>query len=359
LARQELNGQLKSILEKIRYPVIIADTEGNVLFKNVSGESFLVSILNGSRAAEGFSVDENDTCIVSLDKIQVTLSAKIHEWPLVKDSKSELKVVSESFEWNDWNGLWLSIVPNIIENEVDSPPLKNRHFDDTTQVFLANISHEIRTPLNGIIGFAELLLKKNLTPEKQKNFLNIIYNNGQHLLKLINDMLDLSRIESGNLKLFKTSFSINRLLYDLQLYFLMDLKNRNKENIMLKVSPGLPDGNDLILADELRIKQVIINLVSNAIKFSTKGQITIGYKIQSGDMLEFFIADTGIGMSESALQNIFKRFQQANETISVEFGGTGLGLTISKEFVELHHGQIWAESTINEGSSFFFTIPIR
>lgn len=236
---------------------------------------------------------------------------------------------------------------------------KEKNFDSTTNTFLANVSHEIRTPLNGIIGFAELLSKKNLTPEKVKDFSRIIYTNGNYLLKLITDMLDLSRLEAGKLKLNKSQFSINRLIYDIQLFFLLDMKNRNKAHVQFKTSVGLADESDIITADELRIKQVIINLLGNSIKFTDSGSITVGYKLISENELEFFVKDTGMGMNEEAIQNIFKRFNQASDTIANEFGGTGLGLSISKEFVEMHGGKIWVTSEIKKGTSFFFTLPIN
>lgn len=172
-------------------------------------------------------------------------------------------------------------------------------------------------------------------------------------------MLDLSKIENGKIELKKSQFSINRLLYELQLFFLMDMKNNGKNNISLTVSPGMADGTDMIYADELRIKQVIINLLSNSLKFTAGGEISFGYKLISGNMVEFYIRDTGIGMDETAIKFVFDRFKQANNTINTKYGGSGLGLLISKEYVEMHGGRIWVESTPGQGTVFYFSLPIR
>jgi signal transduction histidine kinase len=177
-------------------------------------------------------------------------------------------------------------------------------------------------------------------------------------LKLVSDLLDLSRLEAGKITLYKTQFSINRLLYDLQLFFLLDMKNRGKDHIAFRIIPGLPDGSDMINADEMRIKQIIINLVSNAIKFTSKGEIALKYRMISPELLEFTVKDTGRGMDALELTLVFDRFKQANDSIAKEFGGTGLGLAISKEFIEMHGGKIRVESEIEKGTSFIFTLPI-
>ncbi|HEY9124467.1 MAG TPA: HAMP domain-containing sensor histidine kinase, partial [Bacteroidales bacterium] len=235
---------------------------------------------------------------------------------------------------------------------------EDHYFDDVSNLFLSNIAHEIRTPLNGIIGFAELLSKKDFPVGKIREYAQIIHSNGNYLFKLITDLLDLSRIEAGKLTLFKSQFSLNRLLYDLQLFFMLDMKNRNKSHISFKLSLELPDGSDFITADELRIKQVLINLIGNAIKFTEQGTITVGYKLATKDMLEFFVQDSGIGMPSSMTEKIFGRFVQANDKIAFTHGGTGLGLAIAKEFVELHGGKIWVESKEGCGATFYFTLPL-
>lgn len=336
-------------------PAFVVDENGAIMVVNHQAEGFFELLSHRTEEYEGFANNADGKIIVCLDKLAVLFSDGYAEWAFLGLLNEKYKVSGQKIKvGNKSLACFRVIVYSISDN---NEGIKN--IDEVTNVFLANLSHEIRTPLNGIIGFAELMAKKNIAPEKQKEYANIIYNNGTYLLKLVSDLLDLSRLESGKLQLYKTQFSVNRLLYDLQLFFLLDMKNRNKGDVMFRVITGLPDGPDLILADEMRLKQIIINLVSNAIKFTNKGEICLKYKIVSGSMLEFSVSDTGRGMTENEQSMIFDRFRQANDSIAKEFGGTGLGLAISKEFVEMHGGTIWIESELDKGSSFYFTIPIR
>jgi anti-sigma regulatory factor (Ser/Thr protein kinase) len=206
------------------------------------------------------------------------------------------------------------------------------------------------------VGFAEIMLKKKLSPEKMLEYLQIIYSNGIFMMQLISDILDFAKIETGHFKLRKNYFSINRLIYDIMVIFLTDLQIRRKEHIALLFNHGLADGSDMIIADEVRIRKVLVNLISNAIKFTEKGSITIGYTVK-GDFLEFYVKDTGIGIEKEALDNIFDRYIQANRKINSTYGGSGIGLSIVKDIITLHGGKIWAESELQVGTTFYFTIP--
>jgi signal transduction histidine kinase len=331
---------LSNISNHFEKPSIFYNDTGEYLCHNNIGAHLLQKIKNTTIA--NLSIN-NEGNICNPEEIK-KLVKKTIENQVVSDVLYGISI--DTFEIED-NITYVLLFDEIKKN------------DNTLNVFLGNVSHEIRTPLNGIIGFAEIISKKTLSPEKIKDYSNIIYNNGSYLLKLITDMLDLSRIEAGKLKLFKTQFSINRLIYDIQLFFLLDMKNRNKSHILFKTSIGLPDGSDNITADELRVKQIIINLIANSIKFTEVGSISLGYQIVSENDLEFYVKDTGMGMNEEAIENIFKRYTQANDTIANEFGGTGLGLSISKEFVEMHGGKIWVESELKKGTTFYFTLPIK
>ncbi|MCX7985660.1 MAG: ATP-binding protein, partial [Bacteroidales bacterium] len=227
---------------------------------------------------------------------------------------------------------------------------------NTILTFLGDISHELRTPLNGIVGFAEIILKKKMPVEKILDYIQIIYSNGIFMMQLISDILDFAKIETGNFKLRKNYFSINRLIYDLIVIFLTDLQIRRKEHIALLFEHGLADGADMIVADEVRLKQVLVNLISNSIKFTEKGSITIGYNVK-GDFLEFFVKDTGIGIEKEALDNIFNRYTQANRKINATYGGSGIGLSIVRDIITLHGGKVWVESEPQVGTTFYFTLP--
>lgn len=222
--------------------------------------------------------------------------------------------------------------------------------------FLGDISHELRTPLNGIVGFSEIMLKKKLPPEKMIDYAQIIYSNSIFMMQLISDILDFAKIETGHFKLRKNYFSLNRLIYDLIVIFLTDLQIRKKEHIALQFNNGLADGADMVIADEVRLRQVLVNLISNAIKFTEKGSVTVGYTLKD-NFLEFYVKDTGIGIEKEALETIFDRYIQANRKINATYGGSGIGLSIARDIITMHGGKIWVESELQKGTTFYFTIP--
>jgi PAS domain S-box-containing protein len=227
--------------------------------------------------------------------------------------------------------------------------------DKLKSTFLANLSHEIRTPLNGILGFSQFLRQKQHSEEKQNKYLDIILSNGKSLLLLINDIIDISMIESNQLAIKKRAFKLNDLIDQLYTNYQYHI-NQKKVNIKLVALKHLPNGKDGIFSDDFRINQILSNLISNAVKFTEKGKIEFGYII-TGSEIEFFISDTGIGIKKEHQEEIFKRFRQADESMTRNYGGTGLGLSISKGLVHLLNGRIWVKSELNKGSTFYFCIP--
>ena len=220
--------------------------------------------------------------------------------------------------------------------------------------FLANMSHEIRTPLTSIIGYSERIrFDKAKSRDEEKHMLDIVLQNGNHLLHLINDILDLSKVEANKLEVEKTSFSIIKVVEHARR--LLNERALEKD-IKLDINYILPIP-EMVLNDAIRTKQVILNLASNAIRFTDDGKVTIDISYrQSDDMLVIDIKDSGIGMSNDELDRLFKPFSQADSSISRRFGGTGLGLTISKRLVELMHGEIVVQSVKGVGSRFTSTI---
>ncbi len=216
--------------------------------------------------------------------------------------------------------------------------------------FLSNMSHEIRTPMNSILGFTGILLEQ-IKDENQYRFLSIIDRSSKHLLSIINDILDISKIQSGDFKLIYEPFDIDKLLFAIIEEQQINIRDKNIE---LFVS----NNNSIMLnADQLRIKQILINLISNAIKFTDEGSIEVGYNIKE-NFIEFFVKDTGKGINISDQKFVFDRFRQVDESITRQYEGTGLGLSIIKSLVELHGGSVQLESKVNKGSTFSFTIPI-
>jgi PAS domain S-box-containing protein len=221
--------------------------------------------------------------------------------------------------------------------------------------FLANMSHEIRTPLNGIMGFSEYIQRPSLTAADYKKFGAIIFDCSQQLLGIVNDVLDISRIESGLMSVSSEPVMINKLLDNLLEIYAQKITSENKEILIELVKP-FKDDESYILSDELRLRQILSNLLDNAVKYTDEGRITFGYNIKNQD-LEFYIIDTGIGIHEEKQPDIFKPFHQAIETTTKLYGGTGLGLAIAKGLTNLLDGNIYFKSEIGKGSKFSFTLP--
>lgn len=221
--------------------------------------------------------------------------------------------------------------------------------------FLANMSHELRTPLNSIIGFSRVILKGIDGPitEQQRQDLEAIYNSGQHLLGLINDILDISKIEAGKMELSFQPVDFGEVIHGVMSTAIALVKDKPVE-LQQSVPADLPT----VIADERRIRQVLLNLVSNAAKFTDEGFIRIEASCDE-EFVTVSVADSGIGIPASKLPRIFEAFTQVDTSPSRKYGGTGLGLTISKSFIELHGGEIWVESESGKGATFTFKLPIR
>ncbi|MEQ8546816.1 MAG: ATP-binding protein [Cyclobacteriaceae bacterium] len=240
----------------------------------------------------------------------------------------------------------------INEKELIKARNKAEESDQIKSDFLSNMSHEIRTPINAILGFSQLQGKEGISKEERKMYLDSINTSSKRLLHLVSDILDISRIESGQLSYAFNPCNINRLLDHLQAEF--EVFNDNPE-ISIKISKGLSDEKCVITTDEQRLLQILSNLIENALKFTTKGTVEFGY-VAKNDQLQFYVKDSGIGIKFAEQQLIFKRFEQAKQNNSKLYGGTGLGLSIVKGLVELLSGEIWVESEFNNGSTFYFTI---
>ena len=230
---------------------------------------------------------------------------------------------------------------------------KAEESDNLKSAFLANVSHEIRTPLNSIVGFSSLLSEPDLSEETKKTYIDLVESNTESLLVLIDEIIDLSKIEAQQLTLKKLNFSIDSLMSELFQIFSQTQINPNVELRMKKLS----DDKELIVnSDRIRIKQIFINLLSNAAKFTNSGFIEFGYQEDHIHGIVFYVKDTGIGISKEYHKAVFHRFRKLNENSGKVFRGTGLGLAITQKLVELLGGKIWLESKLGEGTCFFFTI---
>jgi CheY-like chemotaxis protein/HPt (histidine-containing phosphotransfer) domain-containing protein/anti-sigma regulatory factor (Ser/Thr protein kinase) len=228
----------------------------------------------------------------------------------------------------------------------------------TKSDFLASMSHEIRTPMNAIIGIADLLAKTPLTPE-QNNYVQIFRRAGDNLLNLINDILDLSKVEASQLELERTGFSLTDLLEKVKEMVAMRAHEKGLA-LVCEIAPNVP--NDLV-GDPTRLRQVLLNLLGNAIKFTESGEVALRITPDADasvpGALRFTISDTGIGIPDEKLGTVFERFTQADSSTTRRYGGSGLGLTISKRLVELMGGYIRVESGVGKGSVFSFAVPLE
>ncbi|MEN9757673.1 MAG: hypothetical protein RL755_1860, partial [Pseudomonadota bacterium] len=233
--------------------------------------------------------------------------------------------------------------------------------EDTTQMksdFLANMSHEIRTPMNAILGISHLISKTHLT-HKQRDYVKKIQGSSQHLLGIINDILDLSKIESGKILIEQVDFKIEKVLTNL-VNLISDKAKDKGLSLVFDIDDNLPE---YLNGDPLRLGQILINYANNAVKFTEKGEIIITVKVleESDDelFLHFSVRDTGIGLSSDAIEKLFQSFQQADSSTSRKYGGSGLGLSISKQLATLMNGEVGVESELGKGSLFWFTARLK
>jgi PAS domain S-box-containing protein len=235
---------------------------------------------------------------------------------------------------------------------------KAEESDHLKSAFLQNMSHEIRTPMNAIIGFSSLLDNPDMTKEKQQNYVSIIKNSSNQLLSVVTDILTISSIDTKQEKTNITKVFINDIIDDLNSIFSLQAANQNIKIISTK---QLSDNESELYTDKTKITQVMTNLISNALKFTTEGKIEFGYTLikipDEKSVIQFYVKDTGIGIKAEYHEKIFERFRQVDQSKNRIYGGNGLGLSISKGFVELLGGKIWLKSEPDKGSEFYFTIP--
>ena len=235
------------------------------------------------------------------------------------------------------------------ENAQESDRLKS--------AFLANMSHEIRTPMNAIVGFAGMLSDPEVSPEERNDFSRIIQSRSDDLMHIINDLLEISRIESGNASVVKSTISMNAVLEEMEKIFRQKLNKNNKEHLALNPVKSLPDNRCEIITDGYILRQVLSNLIDNAIKYTSKGSIQFGYNEPKNGVVSFYVSDTGVGIAPENQNVIFEHFRQADTPDQHQYGGTGLGLSICKGSLALLGGTIRVESEQGKGSTFHFILP--
>jgi signal transduction histidine kinase/ActR/RegA family two-component response regulator len=242
---------------------------------------------------------------------------------------------------------------NKTELELIKAKEKAEESDRLKSAFLTNMSHEIRTPMNGILGFTELLKEPNLSSDDQKDFIQTIQISGERMLNTINNIVDISKIESGLIQIDIKETYINQKIEFIYKFFKPEVEIKGLKFLFKN---GLPSKEAIINTDNEKVYAILTNLVKNAIKFTYDGSIEFGYE-KKGEYLEFFVKDTGIGIPQIQHQMIFERFRQGSESHNRGYEGSGLGLSICKSYVEMLGGKVWVKSEEGKGSTFYFTIP--
>ena len=281
-----------------------------------------------------------------------------------KDGSRFWEMASISPVRNDMNQIthYIAIKEDIterknIEQQLLEAKEKAEESDRLKSAFLANMSHEIRTPMNAILGFSEILQHEGIRPEDRQEYIKLINDKGNDLMNIISDLIDISRIEAGDMKLVKTHIKINDMILELfdQVKKEKALKGKDEVQIRYRIQE---DTEYSILSDKNRLRQVFNNLLGNALKFTNEGYIEVGFDILD-DHVRFYVKDSGIGITPENQKVIFERFRQEDNSYTRKHGGTGLGLAISKQIVELLGGEIDVESKPDHGANFYFTLPLE
>ncbi|MBI9059784.1 MAG: response regulator [Labilibaculum sp.] len=382
----EFNENLEKLVEERTSQLNESEQRYKALFKKNQSVMMLIDPSNGkivdaNQAAIDFygysfeiitsmkinQINTNSNADIKNAIIKTTTNNKSYftfKHQLASGELRDVEVYSEMLFVNR-KELLFSIIHDIsdikrTQQELLEAKKKAEESDKLKTAFLANMSHEIRTPMNAILGFSGLLASPANSPEKTKRFIEIISNAGEQLMTIINDIVDISKIESNQLNISLSKISVNKTLINIFDVLKKNAIEREKYNIELKLHLPKNDQDYIIETDEIRFIQICNNLLNNSLKFTDKGIIEFGYRKLSNDAkshLEFYVRDTGCGIPEEKFDVIFDRFSQVTDEIFRE--GNGLGLSITKGLISLLDGKIKLESTVNVGTTFYFTIPLK
>jgi PAS domain S-box-containing protein len=357
---------LQATIESTAEGILVVDTERNIVLYNqrfsemwkipvevmtlMNDESALNFILDQLTDPEAFvsKVREmySDHEAVSVDQIE------FRDGRIFERFSMPQKVAGKSIG-RVWNFRDITH-QKLIEKDLIASKEKAEESDRLKTAFLHNISHEIRTPMNAIMGFSALLNEPGVDAVERKQFTEVIFQSGNQLLSIINDVVDLASVESGQVKINLSEVNLNVTLHRIWEQFSY---RQIEGKLELQIELPLPDRNTMLKTDETKLIQIISNLVNNAFKFTPSGIIKFGYEKQ-GNMFEIYVTDTGIGIPHEHISRVFDRFYQVDSNISRQYTGAGLGLSISKAYAELLGGRIWVNSEPGKGTEFRFTIPV-
>ena len=368
-ALKESKAQLQYVLNNTKDIILQVDLKGNFIFVNKAAEE-----MTGYEQDELLQKSFYDFVVPDYHQlIEERVRKRIKREPLTDSFKFEILTKNDERIWIELttspvvkDGMVVGIqgvarnISQRIEFEENLKKAKEKaeDADRLKSAFLANMSHEIRTPMNAILGFSRLLNNPAISKEQQNEYVEIINSRGNHLLQVINDIIDLSKIDSSQLNLEIREFNLNHFLNEIYSNFLQKIQEEHGNAVDFKLEKGLIDPEATIELDKTRLEQVLSYILVNAMKYTKNGLIKLGYEIdENHDNLIFFIQDTGVGIPKDKQDVIFERFRQSDDSTTREYGGTGLGLSISKGLIELMGGKIWLKSEPGKGTVFYFSLP--
>ncbi len=364
---RESEKKFREIAEMLPETVFECDISGKIIFMNKFGrENFGYSreeIVSGIEIPDLISPGEHYYINQSIQKlingrepISLTFNAvrkdgstfpfEIHSSLIVQDEETV-----------GIRGIGINVTrQKKFERELIEAKKKAEESDKLKSAFLANMSHEIRTPLNSIVGFSYLMSERTLSEDETRKMAMYIKNSSDHLLMLINDIIDISKIEAGQLDLIMKELNISDVLEEISLYVEREKERTDKEHIRTIIRNNISGSALVICSDALRLKQILLNLTSNALKFTEDGEIEIGCQSENSDVI-FYIKDSGVGITEEFREKVFQRFTKMSSFRGRVYPGFGLGLAISKQLSELLKGKLWCEPNKDKGTTFFLSLP--
>ena len=360
---------LRTVMDNINANIYVTDFDSNdILFANKKIKEQFGNNVEGKkcwkvfRNGVGVCSDCENAKLITGEGLNENGIIQYEKW--FPDRNVWYSCSKSAIEWIDGRIVHMEYASDITDRKETEKELirakeRAEEADNLKSAFLANMSHEIRTPMNGILGFASLIqleIDEEISP-RTTQYAQIMYDNCNSLLQLLDDIIDISKLESKQMKIVKTEYNINSLLSDLLILYKQLLSEKGKSKSVELIFEK-SDIDEVVNVDYIRVKQIITNLVSNSIKFTDHGSIKFGFKRHEKDYLLFYVKDTGIGIPEKYKTVIFDRFRRVEEHTDKNIGGTGLGLAISKNLVEIMEGKIWCESEENVGTTFYFTVKV-
>ena len=381
LKLNHINSELKIVFEESPDATLICDSDWIIKDANISSLDLFrtqKSKIIGKAIADIFVGEFGKKLIYKTSELKLGQSYSFQQnFIASKKNKLYLEIMAKKIRYIK-EYVTILIFRDISnqrlqEEKLITAKLDAEKSDKLKTAFLSNMSHEIRTPMNAILGFSDLLKDPKLGADSRKKYIQLINNSSNMLLTIIEDIVDIAKIEANEIKLRKESCDLHSILKNIYDDFNMKKDGMGKKDIELRLAPYQMDESPQIYTDPYRLQQIIGNLVNNSLKFTNEGHVEFGYQITLSDdpqltfehcdndleVLKFFVKDTGIGMNKKDKVLVFERFRQAKFSHSRSTGGTGLGLTISKTLINLFGGKIWVDSEPDKGTLIFFTIPFE